>query len=217
MQTLTVPSRAGAPTGSDRSGTAARIVDAFLRCVGRVGLAKTTLDDVAREARCSRATVYRYFESKDALAAAAVAREIGRLEATLADAARTEVDLAGATAAVVLAAAEFLTGHDALAFVLLYEPDLLLPHIAFERSAAVLDAGADLVAAALAPHLAGYDAHRFGEWVTRMTVSYLLSPSEHVSFADPASVRRLVEDLLLPALAPATRPAPLAPSPTEVP
>jgi len=40
---------------------AARVLDAALTCVGRVGLAKTTLDDVAREAGCARATVYRYF------------------------------------------------------------------------------------------------------------------------------------------------------------
>ena len=45
-----------------------RIVDATLRCVGRWGLAKTTLDDVAREAGCSRATVYRLFPGgKDSL------------------------------------------------------------------------------------------------------------------------------------------------------
>ncbi|MBV9252708.1 MAG: helix-turn-helix transcriptional regulator, partial [Actinobacteria bacterium] len=36
-----------------------RILDATLRCIGRWGVAKTTLEDVAREAGCSRATVYR--------------------------------------------------------------------------------------------------------------------------------------------------------------
>ena len=34
-----------------------RLVDAVLRCISRWGVAKTTLDDVAREAGCSRATV----------------------------------------------------------------------------------------------------------------------------------------------------------------
>ena len=38
-----------------------RVADAAIRCVGRWGVAKTTLDDVAREAGCSRATVYRLF------------------------------------------------------------------------------------------------------------------------------------------------------------
>jgi AcrR family transcriptional regulator len=211
VQTLTPDARAGAtPAVADRSGTATRILDAFLACVARVGVAKTTLDDVAREAGCSRATVYRYFDSKDALVAAAVARESGRLEAALAQATRGEPDLASATTAVLMAAAGFLGAHDALRFVLLHEPDLLLPHVSFERSALVLDAGADLVVAALAPHLAGHDAHRFGEWVTRIALSYLLCPSEHVSFSDPASVRALVDELLVPAL------VPLAPTPSEV-
>src|SRR5437764_8400576 len=44
-------------TGADDQQ--ARIVEATLRCVARWGMAKTTLDDVAREAGLSRATVYR--------------------------------------------------------------------------------------------------------------------------------------------------------------
>ncbi len=38
-----------------------RLIAATLSCVGRWGLAKTTIDDVARQAQCSRATVYRVF------------------------------------------------------------------------------------------------------------------------------------------------------------
>ncbi|MGZ4705878.1 MAG: TetR/AcrR family transcriptional regulator, partial [Acidimicrobiales bacterium] len=38
-----------------------RILEAALRCVARWGLIKTTVDDVAREAGCSRATIYRAF------------------------------------------------------------------------------------------------------------------------------------------------------------
>jgi AcrR family transcriptional regulator len=41
-----------------------RAVRATLACVARHGLAKTTFDDVAREAGCARATLYRYFGGK---------------------------------------------------------------------------------------------------------------------------------------------------------
>ena len=51
-----------------------RILDATLTCLGRVGLTKTTLDDVAREAGCARATLYRYFPGKQPLVNALVAR-----------------------------------------------------------------------------------------------------------------------------------------------
>ena len=49
-----------------------RVLDATLTCIARVGVAKTTLDDVAREAGCSRATVYRYFPGKQPLLDAVV-------------------------------------------------------------------------------------------------------------------------------------------------
>ena len=45
----------------DRSSTRVRIVDAALRCLARQGIAKTTVDDIAREAGLSRATLYRAF------------------------------------------------------------------------------------------------------------------------------------------------------------
>ena len=52
------------------SGAAAardRLVDAAEACIDRFGVGKTTLDDVATEARVSRATVYRYFQNRDEL------------------------------------------------------------------------------------------------------------------------------------------------------
>jgi len=38
-----------------------RLLQATYSCVARWGLAKTTVEDAAREAGVSRATVYRYF------------------------------------------------------------------------------------------------------------------------------------------------------------
>src|SRR3954447_11197066 len=62
-----------------------RVIDAALRCVARWGIAKTTLDDVAREAGCSRATVYRVVPGgKDGLIEAVATREATRFFAALA-------------------------------------------------------------------------------------------------------------------------------------
>ena len=50
-----------------------RILEATYACVARYGLAKTTVEDTAREARLSRATVYRYFPGgKDQLVSEAI-------------------------------------------------------------------------------------------------------------------------------------------------
>ena len=54
----------------DRSSQRVRIVDAALRCLARQGTAKTTVDDIAREAGLSRATLYRTFsDGKDGVLA----------------------------------------------------------------------------------------------------------------------------------------------------
>src|ERR1700682_4115188 len=66
-------------TGVGRGGLRAPIAEAALGCIGRWGTAKTTLDDVARQAGCSRATVYRMFPGgKDAVLDAVARAEVDR-------------------------------------------------------------------------------------------------------------------------------------------
>ena len=48
------------------------IVDAADRLIGRYGLRKMTMEDVAQEAGVSRRTVYGYFKNKQALAMASI-------------------------------------------------------------------------------------------------------------------------------------------------
>ena len=57
-----------------------RVVAGTLRCVARWGVAKTTLDDIAREAGCSRATIYRTFPGgKNSVMLATGEAEVRRL------------------------------------------------------------------------------------------------------------------------------------------
>src|SRR5438874_4984144 len=62
-----------------QDATRARILDAVFSCAERFGLGRTTIADVAKEARLSRQTVYRYFPSRHDLLAALVLREEERL------------------------------------------------------------------------------------------------------------------------------------------
>jgi AcrR family transcriptional regulator len=185
-------------TAPELGPQAVRIVDAARACVARVGLAKTTLDDVAREAGCARATVYRCFPGKQALLAALVAREAERLQAKVLAAAAATDTLGDAVTAAITTAAHALQTHDALAFVVAYEPELIVPHLAFEREDAVLRTAATLVAPAFVRFLAPEHATRLGEWIARLTLSYLCSPSERVDLQNAAHVRRLVDDFVLP-------------------
>jgi len=65
-----------APT--DTASARERLVDAAEACIDRFGLAKTTLEDVARGAAVSRATVYRYFANRDELMLAVLLRDLER-------------------------------------------------------------------------------------------------------------------------------------------
>lgn len=55
-----------------------RLVTAAQACFDRQGVAKTTIDDVAREAHVSRATVYRYVRDRDELVLLVLRRESDR-------------------------------------------------------------------------------------------------------------------------------------------
>jgi AcrR family transcriptional regulator len=179
-------------------GTAARLLDAAITCIARVGLTKTTLDDVAREARCSRATLYRYFPGKPALIGALVAREAAALAVVLEAASGDAESLADAVVDVVVAAAGWLHAQPALNFVMTAEPEVLLPHLAFDGGDRVLRAGAGVVAPSLERFLGSDAAPRAGEWLARMILSYVCDPSDLLDLADPCSVRRLVSDFIVP-------------------
>ena len=180
------------------SPQARRVLDAALTCIARVGLAKTTLDDVAREAGCARATVYRCFANKHQLLVALVAREALALRDAIAEAAAPHDSFEDAITAAVVTSAQFLTGHPALGFVCAHEPEVLIPYLAFEREDAVLREAAALVAPAFARFCDPPTAERLGEWLARTTLSYLCNPSDNFNVSDPASVRVLVGAFIVP-------------------
>ena len=179
------------PAG-DLSPKATQILDAAITCIGRVGLTKTTLDDVARAAGCARATVYRSFSNKQQLLVALVAREAGALRAAVVREAASCDTLADAITATITTSVEFLGSHPALTFVCAHEPDVLIPYLAFEREDAVL------VAPAFTRFLDDAEATRLGEWIARITLSYLFSPSENFDIGDDVQVRALVDDFVVP-------------------
>ncbi len=73
-------------TGGRAPGAGAvreRILAATLVSLARYGVAKTTLEDVAKEAGCARATVYRYFGGKQQLLSTVILHECSRVLAAI--------------------------------------------------------------------------------------------------------------------------------------
>jgi AcrR family transcriptional regulator len=182
-----------------RSSTRRRIRDAALVCIGRFGLAKTTVDDIAREAGCSRATLYRYFDGKPAILRAAVAAELDRVATALVDAGRAEPTFADAVVAVVVLGARELRAHDALQFLLAHEPDAVLGHLAFGPGDRVLVTVGDAVAPAFDRWLSSDACTRAGDWIARLLRAYALIPHPPVDLTGP-DARTFLTTLVIPGL-----------------
>ena len=178
-----------------------RIVDAVLDCLAAQGLAKTTLDDVARAAGCSRATVYRVFPGgKEALLTAAVETEVSRLFSELAVRMGRASSLEDVLVAGMAGAAVTVTGHRALGFLLEHEPEVVLPHLAFDHHDRVLAVVRQYAAPFLGRWLDHDEAERVAEWAARIVLSYLGCPADDVDLTDAGDVRRLVRTYVLPGI-----------------
>ena len=199
-----LPSRAGWTIGTGVqlvSAPGLRVIDATLRCVARWGVSKTTLDDVAREAGCSRATVYRLFPGgKDGLLETVARVEIDRFFAAVAERMAHAETLEDLVVSGLTEAGRRIAGHPALQFLATYELEALIPFVTFARKDRVLELAGTWAEPWLRPWL-GDNAARAGEWIARLVLSYAACPAEDVDLADQASVRRLVTTFVLPGLA----------------
>ena len=191
------------PGAKETSPQEERVIDAGLRCIGRWGIAKTTLDDVAREAGCSRATIYRLFPGgKDALLETIAATEVSRFFGALAERLTQAPTLEDTLVAGIVEAGRRIDAHQALQFLCAYEPETIVPHLAFTRASEVLGHVADFAAPYLTRWLNQEDARRAAEWAGRIVLSFCNCPSPEVDLTDEESVRRLVNAFLLPGLMP---------------
>jgi len=185
----------------DRSTPRVRIVDAALRCLARQGVAKTTADDIAREAGLSRATLYRAFPGgKDGVLHAVVETETARLFSELAVAMGEARDLEDMLVAGMSGAARVLSGHAALAYLLEHEPGVVLPHLAFAEMDRLLEVASSFAAPFFGRWLEPEQAARAGEWAVRLLFSYLTCPAPGADLTDPADTRRLVGTFVIPGI-----------------
>jgi AcrR family transcriptional regulator len=180
-----------------------RLVDVAVTCIGRWGVRKTALDDIAREAGVSRATVYRVFPGgKDRLVEVVLRHVIGRflhdLDAELAAAATLD-DLVTVGVGALL---REVTENPVLAMMLEHEPGQILPHFAFHQLGRVLDLAGDVCDPYLRRFLPADEVRPAAELLARVVISFAFFRPAWVDPYDPVSVRRLVRTYLVPAVSP---------------
>jgi 4-hydroxy-tetrahydrodipicolinate reductase len=175
-----------------------RLLQATYDCVARWGLAKTTVEDAARQAGVSRATVYRYFPGgRDELIGAVVGWEFARFFLRLYDEVHDADTLEEVMERGLVFAHRAIVEHEVLQRILVTEPEILLPRLTVEANETHT-----MVAAFLAPYLArhgmeeGAELEAAADFLARMVLSYIGSPGRW-DLEDPAQVARLVRAELL--------------------
>jgi AcrR family transcriptional regulator len=179
-----------------------RVAEATVRCIGRWGIAKTSLDDIARAAGMSRATLYRVAPGgKERLIATVVCFEVGRCFARIDDELATAGDLADVLTRGITTSMRIVTTHPVIKALVEHEPDRILPHFAFDQLGRSLAVTTELARPHLARHLPDDAIAPAAEWAARLVLTYSIHPSASVDPHDPGSVRGLVETYVMPALA----------------
>lgn len=179
-----------------------RLLEATYRCVERFGLAKTTIDDIAKESGISRATIYRQFAGgREELLLDTVGWELANYFNRLADQVRDAPTLAVLLSTGLAFAHRSIAEHRVLRKIMDTEPTRLLPLLTTE-SAKTLPFIADF----LLPYLRreadagrlrpGVDIDRAAEYLARAILSLIGAPGRW-DLADPDQVADLVRVELL--------------------
>lgn len=187
---------------ADRREARDCLIDAAVRCYDKLGIQHTFLTDIAREAKVTRQTIYRYFRDQREILKAVILRDLERFWRGIVQESPAAASFEDYLTEVLLNALDYAThnpdewiafrreilpilhevlledGHQALELI-----DMLRLHM--RRLPGVSIAALDI------------DALVIGEWLSRMLASYLAKPNP--LFKTREEQRRLFRRLL-PAL-----------------
>lgn len=165
-----------------------------------VGIRKTTMEEIAREAGAGKATLYRYFDNKDAVVDALLDREAERFARVMRRATEEEATAAGRLEAAFAAGVEFFVQHPVLTKGRDEEPGLLLPRITAAHGPLVasgLELLTGLVRGGVATgELRGVDARHVAEGLLRLILSYFSFPPIVVRVDEPGRARRFAHEVI---------------------
>jgi AcrR family transcriptional regulator len=174
-----------------------RVLEATRRCCEKWGIAKVTVEDIAAESGVSRATIYRMFPGgKDILFDALRVRELEDFFATLRSHVEGAESLEELLVRTVVAATRELRADDHLALMLASEPGSVLGDLTVEGLPRIIRVAVAFIAPLADPYLPRSESRGLIDVLARLTISYFLSPSDHVDLGDEASARRFLAPVL---------------------
>lgn len=191
------------PRGADRAAVAAvvessstesRVLDAVVACAARWGIDKTTVDDVAREAGVSRATVYRLFPSgRSAMVQLSTNREVISMLTGLLQRVELCGTLNDAVVELLHGGTTRVAAQPAVAYMSAHEPGKLRAFFSLDRLDSLFALTADVVAPSLYRFLNTSTARECVIWAARLVLSYYLNPDPERNLAEVDFARRLAE------------------------
>ena len=169
-----------------------------------VGIRKTTMEDIAREARAGKATLYRHFRNKDAVIDHLLEREGERFTRALEHGAAGHDTASGRIEGAFLAGVRFFVEHPILTKGRDEEPGILLPRITAGGGPLVrrgLALFTELIAEGVASgELRRVEAPVAAEVVVRLILSYFAFPPMYLRVDDPEEAATFARALVAGAL-----------------
>ena len=193
---------------STPADTRERVLEAALSCIEREGLAATSVEDVARAASVSRATIYRHFPGgREQLVTETATWEVARFFARVEQTVAAEPDLAARLRLALLSGHRALDDHALLHRLLRTEPEAVLTELSVATDLVleliIAYLGDQLVAEQAAGRVrTGLDTGEAADHLGRLYLSYLGAPGRW-DLDDPAQVERLVRTQFMAGVTPA--------------
>jgi AcrR family transcriptional regulator len=187
----------GAP---DPAATRARILAAAEQLYLVHGVAATTLSAVAKRAGVSRPTVYKHFGDARNLAGVVIDRELSAFFEQLVETLAAHEGVREQLVEGLAFTLEYARGHELLQRLLELESETVLTALTtgatpvLERAIDLLEP--ELSAAAERGELAGSEPAVAAEWVARIGLSLVLTPSVTRDLSDGAELRSYVAPLV---------------------
>jgi AcrR family transcriptional regulator len=177
--------------------TEIRVLDAVKACCARWGIAKVTIDDVAKVSGVSRATLYRIFPGgKDVVFEAHRVYELDQFFTTLSGQIGNADSLEELLVQTVTCAYRELRNDDHLALMLATEPGEVVSDMTVDGLPRIVRVATEYVVPFVDRFLPRDEGRALIDIVVRLVISYFLAPSDLVDLSDEASARTFIRPYL---------------------
>lgn len=194
--------RWGAAAPSDRGSARDRLLDAAERCLERCGVVGTTMEDIGRTAGVSRATVYRYFPSREAVMSGVILRAAERYLDRISPRIAAHADLGSALVDFVEHTVEAACREEIIGLLFGSDEELAGVGLAAGTSTSLFEIVTEFLRPVFTRHWShvepGVSVDDAAEWIVRTILSLLTVRGPRVRSRD--GLRAFLSRFLLPAI-----------------